>query len=135
MGFLRKIIVVEDDALVRDMTVSALRRFDYEVIASFDNAAAAWAYLDGAEDLDIVVADVNMPGMDGLALLQKIKAKYPQKICICMSGDVSNKKRALQLGADAFLVKPFVMSDLYHVLQNLENECHAVEDGKRMAHA
>lgn len=58
-----------------------------------------------------------MPEMNGFELLTKIKEKYPNKICILMSGNPTYEKFARELGADAFLFKPFKLDDLVSTLQ------------------
>ena len=66
---------------------------------------------------DIIISDVEMPGMDGLELLDRVKAKSPKKIFIVMSADPSYEKRAKELGADAFLAKPFSIEDLFSLVE------------------
>jgi len=113
-----KIVVVDDDKLTRDLMVNALMYCVNRDVLSFENGFSALAYLDADEDsLDIIVSDVDMPEMSGLALLESIKKKWPSKICIIMSENPANEKSASDLGADAFLAKPFKVTDLFKIVQ------------------
>ncbi|MBW1894448.1 MAG: response regulator [Deltaproteobacteria bacterium] len=112
-----KIVVVDDDSSLRDLIATALMYCVNRNVLSFENGLEAWNYISSSDGIDIVVSDVNMPEMDGIELLSRIKDSYPDKICILMSGDVSNEKSAKKMGADAFLAKPFKISDLFDIVQ------------------
>lgn len=84
---------------------------------SFESAYSAWLYLEDAQHVDIILSDANMPEMDGFDLISKVKDKYPNKICILMSGNPANEKPAIEHGADAFLAKPFSVNDLFNIVQ------------------
>ena len=86
-------------------------------VISFDNGMDAWNYLNQPESADIIIMNADMPKMDGLELLKQVKRKFPQKICILMSGKSAHEKDARQLGADAFLAKPFDVNDLFEIVQ------------------
>lgn len=86
-------------------------------VKSFGNAMDAWTYLNDPESADIIVSDVDMPQMDGLELLKRVKTRYPKKICILMGSQPTHESAARQFGADAFIAKPFDISDLFDVVQ------------------
>lgn len=86
-------------------------------VVSFENSYSAWLYLEGTESADIVVSDAEMPEMNGFELVSRIKQKFPGKICILMSGNPANEKKATDIGADAFLAKPFSVNDLFSIVQ------------------
>ena len=87
-------------------------------VLSFENGFSALAYLDTDEKSpDIIVSNVDMPEMSGLALLESIKKKRPSTICVLMSENPANEKSASNLGADAFLAKPFKVTDLFNIVQ------------------
>jgi len=86
-------------------------------VKSFDNAVDAWTYIKDPESADIIVSDVDMPQMDGLELLKRVKTEYPKKICILMSNRPAHESVARQFGADAFIAKPFDINDLFDVVQ------------------
>jgi len=111
------IAVVEDNKLIRELVVNVFMYCVNRNVLSFENGVEAWDYLASHGRADIVVADVDMPKMNGFELLSKIKKKYPRKICIIMSADPSNEKSAKELGADSFLAKPFNLKDLFNIVQ------------------
>ncbi len=86
-------------------------------VMSFNNSTDAWHYIQHPESADIILSEVDMPHMDGLELLNRVKKEYPQKICILMSGKPGYESAARQSGADAFLAKPFDINDLFEIVQ------------------
>ena len=86
-------------------------------VKSFDNGSDAWDYINNPQSADIIVSDVDMPEMDGLELLKRVKKEYPEKKCIIMSGIPTNENDARQFGADAFIAKPFGINDLFEIVQ------------------
>ena len=109
-----KILVVDDE---RDMETLFQQRFrkeirDHEVQFAFAaSGEEALIYLSQLQhEAVLILSDINMPGMSGLQLLQKIKEKYenppPVVMMITAYGDPENYKQAMQLGADDFLTKP-----------------------------
>jgi len=103
-----RIWVVDDDRSVRFVLVTALREADYEV-DSFESAQAALDALQAHSAPDLIFTDVRMPGDDGLALLDKLKAAHPQLPVIVMSAytDIASTAGAFRGGAYEFLSKPF----------------------------
>jgi DNA-binding NtrC family response regulator len=113
-----KIIVVDDDRSIRKLIVTALMYCVNRNVLSFDNGLDAWNYIRGSDDAaDIIVSDVDMPEMNGMELVSRIKSHFPDTICIIMSGDESNEQSAGRAGADAFLMKPFRIGDLFDIVQ------------------
>ena len=105
--------VVDDDRAVRFVLAQALRDAGWTVQA-FDGAAPALAALDGGEALpDLVFTDVRMPGVDGLAFLDALKARRPRLPVVVMSAytDVASTAGAFRGGAHEFLSKPFDLDD------------------------
>ena len=86
-------------------------------VVSFNNGITAWNYIKNPESADIILTDVDMPEMDGIELLKRIKNEWPQKICILMSGKRAHENKARQFGADAFIAKPFDINDLFEIVQ------------------
>ena len=86
-------------------------------VLSFDNGLDAWNYIRGSNEIHIIVTDVDMPEMNGIELVSRIKKHYPDMICVIMSGNESNEKPASRAGADAFLIKPFRIGDLFDIVQ------------------
>ncbi len=112
-----KIAIVEDDELSRQLIVNTLLSLTEMDVFPYENGQAAWTDLGNGHRADIVIADVNMPKMDGLTLLGKIKQKTPETSCIIISGNPSYKSSAKDLGADYFLAKPFSITEMLKVIQ------------------
>ena len=112
-----QIAVVEDDQLVRDFVVDALEFSTNRKIFTFDSGFAAWQHIQSARTIHIVFADVHVPDMDGLELTARIKAARPDVICILASGNPSDEHAAMDAGADAFLLKPYGINDLFALVQ------------------
>jgi len=74
----------------------------------------------------LILSDINMPGMSGLELLQRIKEKHavppPVVMMITAYGDDENYNQAMKLGADDFLTKPFDFTQLKDKLKHLKND-------------
>ncbi len=100
--------VVDDDRSIRFVLSAALTEAGYRVTA-FASADEALAALDAGPPPALVLADVRMPGMDGLALLDRLKAKSPKLPVIVMSAhtDIASTASAFRGGAQEFLSKPF----------------------------
>lgn len=111
---MKKILVVDDERDVQFLFEQKFRKEirDQEVHFAFAfSGEEALAYLSGHEqEAVLILSDINMPGMSGLDLLQRIKQNYhnppPVVMMITAYGDADNYNRAMTLGADDFLTKP-----------------------------
>ncbi|WP_163266815.1 hybrid sensor histidine kinase/response regulator [Chelativorans alearense] len=103
----RKILVVDDSPSVRMLQKLILEAAGYTVILAADGSEA-WKYLQ-EQGADVVVADVDMPGMDGLALTGVIRGsrKFAGLPVVLVTGrdTAEEKARGLQVGADAYIAK------------------------------
>ncbi len=113
------IVIIDDDYLVRKLLVDALEYGCNRKVQTFEDGFSAWRVLSSGCAADLVIADANIPEMNGLELLEKCKSLCPACKFVLTSSDQSNEDRARALGADAFLMKPFNVTDLFAVLQNL----------------
>ena len=106
---LTRILIVDDNAVVRT-TLKSLIRHDsqFVVIGEADSGQAALAAIKHA-DPDLVCLDVLMPGMDGIALLERIRKEHERIKVVMITGDATADvvKKALALGARGFVIKPF----------------------------
>jgi diguanylate cyclase (GGDEF)-like protein len=102
-----RVLVVDDDRLIREMTRDALVRegFHVEVAAS---GTEALGILERSGPFDVVLTDLSMPEMDGLELMEKIKRAQPRTDVIVLTGYASLESalQALRLGAADYLRKP-----------------------------
>jgi DNA-binding response OmpR family regulator len=106
-----KILVVEDDADLRDLTAYMLRRERFAVIEAGDGAEALRRWK--AERPDLVVLDLGLPGIDGLNVLQVIRARDNTPILVLTGRTgTEDRLRSFNLGSDDFLAKPFEFREL-----------------------
>ncbi len=112
-----KIAVVDDDLLVRDFVVTVLMYCVNRDVLSFDNGLAAWRYIEDNESPDIIISEIDVPGLNGFELMAKFKEKSPDKKFLLMSDNPANEQTARNSGADAFLAKPVSVNDLFRVVQ------------------
>jgi CheY-like chemotaxis protein len=109
-----KILVVDDEKDVRDLFLQRFRKEIKNGEMDFDFAFSGEEALDylkkNEQKAVLILSDINMPGMSGLELLEKIKKNYvkppPVVMMITAYGDEENFNTAKRLGADDFLTKP-----------------------------
>jgi DNA-binding NtrC family response regulator len=96
-----------------------LREEGYHVYEAADGQAAL-QFLEEV-DVDLILSDLRMPGVDGLALLQKVREVYPQTMVVLMTAyaSVETVVEALRLGAQDYLLKPLLLDDLLHKVRRL----------------
>ncbi|MBX8944090.1 MULTISPECIES: response regulator transcription factor [Lysinibacillus] len=107
-----KLLVVDDDAHIRELVKVFLQNEGLEVIEAIDGVDAL-SKLD-AEKIDMVVMDIMMPNMDGWALCEEIRS-FNTDLPILMltaKGETSQKIKGFHLGTDDYLVKPFEPAEL-----------------------
>lgn len=123
-----RLLVVEDDTMVRTMCVRLLKMQRYAVDA-VENGLQALERLT-QYSYDIVLTDLTMPHMNGLALIEQIRDRYPttDTIMITAFGSIDTAKRALKMGAFDYLTKPFEIDELERTVQN----CLEMRELKRL---
>jgi CheY-like chemotaxis protein len=123
-----KILVVDDE---RDIKMLFEQRFRKEIREKTMDFAFAFSGEEALECIEkhqheavLILSDINMPGMSGLELLDKIKHKVlippPFVMMITAYGDEENYKRAMELGADDFLTKPLDFTTLKEKIKTFE---------------
>ena len=107
-----RVLLVEDDALLRRALVLALEAAGFAVRSAGDAAEAATAV--GEESFDVVVTDIGLPRGDGLDLVRRIRRESATVAVFVMTGDTASEPAAaaLRAGANDYLVKPVVFRDL-----------------------
>lgn len=116
---------VEDDASIRDIEVYTLASTGFEA-RGFDDGVSFWSALQ-TEKPDLVVLDVMLPGVDGIELLQRMKASAELRtipvVMATAKGAEYDKIRGLDLGADYYLVKPFGVMELVSCVKAVLRRC------------
>ncbi|HEY8397224.1 MAG TPA: response regulator [Flavihumibacter sp.] len=109
-----KILVVDDELDVRTLFEQRFRKEirsgDMEFAFAHSGEEALQYLNHQKQEAILILSDINMPGMSGLQLLERIKQKYhkppPIVMMITAYGDIENYNQAMKLGADDFLTKP-----------------------------
>ncbi|MGD8559894.1 MAG: response regulator [Gammaproteobacteria bacterium] len=103
-----KVLVADDVKIMRSLLRSSLASFECEIVSEVDNGDEVTEQIRHCEP-DIVFLDINMPGKNGLDVLQEIKEEFSGLFVAMISGHNSfdNIKRSMELGADGFVVKPY----------------------------
>jgi len=110
-GMSVKILVVDDDPGIRELVRITLQDAGYGVVAAAD-AIAALMLLD-AEQPDLAIVDVMMPGMDGFALTKELKSfRDIPVLLLTAKGALEDKERGFRAGSDDYVVKPFEPKEL-----------------------
>jgi two-component system chemotaxis response regulator CheY len=105
----RLCLVVEDSPMMRQLLVFALARIKTLKVIEADDGVDALRKLTTAK-FDLVITDINMPVLDGLKLVKKIRSDEVHKdvpiMIVTTEGSAEDRQRALQLGANAYITKP-----------------------------
>jgi two-component system OmpR family response regulator len=106
------ILVVDDEAGVRDMLADALRMQGYAAATAADGHAALRDIYEG--DFDLIVSDVNMPKVNGFELLERLRAAGNETPVILLTarGDRADVAVGFRAGADDYVTKPFGLEEL-----------------------
>src|SRR6202048_3029701 len=111
VGVAGRILVVEDDRALRTVLVGALQSGGFEVEQAADGSAGVLALK--ARSFDVVLLDIGLPFVDGWHVLGTLEGRrVPSVIVISARGDQADKVRALDMGADDYLAKPFGSDEL-----------------------
>jgi two-component system OmpR family response regulator len=113
------VLVVDDDADIRDLIVGQLRQENYRLLAAANLAELRQTLRD--EDVDLIVLDLNLPDGDGLSLCRELRADGSdvQIIMVTARGSAIDRVLGLELGADDYLTKPFEPRELLVRIRNL----------------
>jgi DNA-binding NtrC family response regulator len=116
----RRVLVADDELNMRRVLEAMLRREGYEVVTAANGQEA----LSGMRaDVHTVITDLKMPVLDGMALLKKLSAEYPDVpvVMITAHGSVENAVEAVKLGAFDYLEKPFEQEQIRQVVAKAIN--------------
>ena len=116
-----KLLVVDDSSTMRRIIKNTLQRLGYEDILEADHGLQAWELLDTIDGINILITDWNMPEMNGLDLVKKVKgdqrfADIPI-IMVTTEGGKAEVITALKAGVNNYIVKPFTPQVLKEKLE------------------
>ena len=109
-----EILLAEDDDNVREFVARALEHAGHAVTRAEDGGIAAELAAEAEGAFDLLLSDIKMPVMDGIALALQVGASYPQMIIVLMTGFADQRERAHGLEALIYdvIAKPFSLADL-----------------------
>jgi CheY-like chemotaxis protein len=126
--FERHILIVDDSATVRQLTRMLLEKpFGCTVTEAADGLEAL-EKVRGGESFDLIITDINMPRIDGLALIQTLRRTLGLTLPILIittRGREKDRDKGMALGADAYLTKPFDAHSLGRCLTDLLGKTRA----------
>ncbi|MBW4508576.1 MAG: PAS domain S-box protein [Scytonematopsis contorta HA4267-MV1] len=119
------ILVVDDEAPIREITRSSLEIYNYRVLTANDGVEALSIYAQHKQEICLVLLDMMMPTMDGLVTIRTLQKINPTVKIIAISGLISNQKmtEAAGLGVKAFLSKPCTAKELLQKINSVKNGC------------
>ncbi len=132
-----KILVVDDEAdlelLIKQKFRKKIRENIYEFVFA-QNGEEALTRLGEHPDMDIILSDINMPVMDGLALLSRLPDANPivRAVMVSAYGDMQNIRTAMNRGAFDFVVKPVDFEDLDLTMEKTVNHVNQVRETIKM---
>jgi two-component system response regulator ResD len=104
------VLVVEDDPTVSEVVLSYLERAGHQTRSISDGAqAAALLTSELAADIDLVILDLMLPGVDGIEICRRLRAVWPKLPVIMLTalGEAEDRIAGLEVGADDYVTKPF----------------------------
>lgn len=121
MSHMPRVLVVDDDAAVRESLRRALGHEQYEVELAADGIEALEQIRDASSEPDAVILDVSMPRLDGLEVCRRLRRDGNQIPILMLTArdEVSDRVSGLDAGADDYVVKPFALEELLARLRAL----------------
>lgn len=105
------VLVVEDDAPVRNLIITTLKTHEYKYLTAKNGAEAI--LMASSHNPDVVFLDLGLPDMDGIEVIRQIRSWSNMPIIVISArGDDNDKIQALDMGADDYLTKPFSVEEL-----------------------
>jgi DNA-binding NtrC family response regulator len=127
-----KILIAEDDEMVRDVIEKLLTEEGYSVVIANDGLEAV--KMLRMENICLVLTDLRMPGADGMEVLRTAVQVNPKTSVVILTayGTLDTALEAMKAGAYDYIVKPFVMQQLILVVRNAFNLCNLFEENEEL---
>ncbi|WGV23533.1 hybrid sensor histidine kinase/response regulator [Halotia branconii] len=115
------ILVVDDEAAIRDITKTSLESHNYQIITASDGIEAIALYAEHREQISLVITDMLMPSMDGINTIRTLQKINPDVKIIAVSGLSTSDKvdTAYEIGIKAFLPKPYTTNQLLQAISKI----------------
>jgi len=118
-----KLLVVDDSSTMRRIIKNTLARIGHKDVLEAENGKEAWSIMQANSDIDVLITDWNMPEMNGLELVKKVRAesKYEDLPIIMVTTEGGKKEviTALKAGVNNYIVKPFTPQVLKEKLEDV----------------
>ncbi len=119
---LKKVLVIDDSALIHQMYKMVLMRYRCEIVDAM-NGQDGLDKLEKNPDVNLILLDINMPVMNGIEFIKKVKALQPYEaipiVMVSTEGKEEDTLRGLALGAKGYVKKPFQPSDLHAIIEKI----------------
>ncbi len=131
----RRILVVEDDAPVREVIANHLRKRGFTVTEAGDAESVLLRMSRERAPFDVVLTDIHLPGLSGVELLRLLLTHSPLKPVIVITGDSDEAlaQRALRFGATGYILKPFELFELEAAVRQAVSRLELVEAAEHLA--
>ncbi len=118
-----KLLVVDDSSTMRRIIKNTLQRLGYDDVLEAEHGVEAWQIMERTPDINVLITDWNMPEMNGLDLVRKVRAekKYENMpiIMVTTEGGKAEVITALKAGVNNYIVKPFTPQVLKEKLEDV----------------
>ena len=122
---MEKILIIDDDTELTELLIEFLGSYKYEIVAIHDPEKGL-AYLEKNNDINVIILDIMLPGMDGFQVLRKIRENLSIPVVMLTArGEVTDRIVGLELGADDYLPKPFEPRELLARIQSILRRTHS----------
>lgn len=115
----KRFLIVDDSASMRQLVSFTIRKAGYEIVAA-ENGKDALGKLNGPK-VDVVITDLNMPEMDGIEFIKKLRGmpdyKFAPIVMLTTESQEAKKQEGRQAGASGWIVKPFTPEQLLEVVR------------------
>jgi two-component system, chemotaxis family, chemotaxis protein CheY len=118
----KQILIVDDSENIRDILIFTLEKAGHSVLSAVDGKDAL-KHLDGKTQIDLIITDINLPVMDGISMIKKIrtnnKHQYVPILILTSECQIDKKNEAKEAGATGWIIKPFVPEKLLTAISRL----------------
>ncbi|OUL26584.1 hypothetical protein BV372_26650 [Nostoc sp. T09] len=113
------LLVVDDEAAIREITTTSLESYNYQIISASDGIEAIALYAQNQDKIKVVIIDMMMPKMDGATTIHTLQKMNPKLPIIAVSGLTTSKQVFIDKTSQhtTFLSKPYTVQELLKTLQ------------------
>lgn len=115
-----RILLVEDDDSVRAFVAKALQSVSHSIVETSDGEEGFQTYIEDRSGFDLVLSDIQMPDLDGIAMSKKVAERKPAQKILLMTGYANQRERAADIERIVLGVvqKPFTLAEIRSEVEN-----------------